>query len=181
LKPLFDKPSQACIGLGGNLDHPEAILRQALKALDRVSEVCVLKIASFYQTPPLGFASSESVPDFINTVALLETSLTPDELLSCLLELESEFGRERPSDGHMASRTLDLDLLFYDDVRVQHSDLELPHPRLHERAFVLLPLCEIVPQWIHPDFSQTCEELLEALPISALEGIQKLTSFSLTV
>jgi len=81
----------------------------------------------------------------------------------------------------MASRTLDLDLLFYDDISVQRSGLVIPHPRLHERAFVLLPLCEIVPQWVHPDFSQTCEELLKTLPLPALEGIQKLASFSLAV
>ena len=181
MNSLFEKSSKACIGLGGNLEQPEVILQDALKALDKIPGICVLQTASFYQTPPLGFSLSESIPDFINTVALLKTSLMPDELLRCLLELESAFGRERPSDGHMASRTLDLDLLFYDDISVQRSGLVIPHPRLHERAFVLLPLCEIVPQWVHPDFSQTCEELLKTLPLPALEGVQKLASFSLTV
>ncbi|MBI4293311.1 MAG: 2-amino-4-hydroxy-6-hydroxymethyldihydropteridine diphosphokinase [Betaproteobacteria bacterium] len=133
------------IGLGANLGEPGEQLRSAIKALGRAADSRVLAVSSFYASAPLEFASQ---PDFVNAVAKLDTVLAPHALLETLLAIERAFGRRRSFHG--APRTLDLDLLLYGEQVIAEPDLQVPHPRMHERAFVLAPLAEIAPECVIP-------------------------------
>lgn len=133
---------QACIGLGANLGDAADTLRRAVEALARHEGVVVRAVSRFYRTPAWG---KEDQPDFINAVALLETSLAPRALLERLLTVEAEFGRHRPSGERWGPRTLDLDLLLYGDAVIDEPGLQVPHPHLHERAFALVPLLDVLP------------------------------------
>jgi 2-amino-4-hydroxy-6-hydroxymethyldihydropteridine diphosphokinase len=152
------------VGLGANLPSaagaPRATLEAALAALER-DGVRVAARSRWYRSAPLPRSSQ---PDFVNGVASIETHLEPRDLLALLHRIEARFGRVRHQAN--AARTIDLDLLAYHD-RVtsgEDGDPILPHPRLHERAFVLLPLAEIAPDWRHPRRGLTARELAAALP-----------------
>jgi len=132
--------SLAYIALGANLTDPVAQIRAAFVALGTLPESRLLRTSSLYRTAPVGIHGQ---PDFINAVAAVDTTLTPQALLDALFAIEAQFGRRR--DFHLAPRTLDLDLLLVDDQVVDSPKLHLPHPRLHLRAFVLAPLVEIAP------------------------------------
>ena len=136
--------SQAFVGLGGNLGDSVAMLTAALRALDALPQTRVMRASKLYRTAAWGVTDQ---PDFINAVALLHTRRTPRQLLEDLLEIERHAGRHRLEDGsdRWGPRTLDLDLLLYGDARIDEPGLHVPHPRLHERAFVLVPLAEIAP------------------------------------
>ncbi|MBU0622920.1 MAG: 2-amino-4-hydroxy-6-hydroxymethyldihydropteridine diphosphokinase [Gammaproteobacteria bacterium] len=155
----------AFIGLGSNLSDPVAQVSHALDALDGLPQTRVLKRSSLYRSAPVGFLEQ---PDFINAVAQLETGLTPRELLDALLALEHECGRTR--EFRNAPRTLDLDVLLYDDLVHHEHGLTIPHPQMHLRAFVLQPLLEIAPDCVIPgvgpaaDMASRCEgQALERL------------------
>jgi 2-amino-4-hydroxy-6-hydroxymethyldihydropteridine diphosphokinase len=128
------------VGIGSNLESPRALVEAALAELDRVPETRVVKRSSLYRSAPVGFASQ---PDFFNAVAELSTGLPAERLLAELQRIEASHGRVRSFRD--APRTLDLDLLLYDDEVRRSPSLTLPHPRMHERAFVLEPLVEIAP------------------------------------
>ena len=130
----------AFIGLGSNLGAPGAQLRGAIAALAELPQTRLVAASSLYRSAPLG---NPDQPDFVNAVAQLATALAPQPLLAALLEIERRFGRERSFRN--APRTLDLDLLLYDARRIAEPGLEVPHPRLPRRAFVLAPLVEIAP------------------------------------
>jgi 2-amino-4-hydroxy-6-hydroxymethyldihydropteridine diphosphokinase len=130
----------AFIGLGANLGDPQGQVRRALVALGQLPEMRVVAASSLYRSAPIGVGPQ---PDFVNAVARIETTLGPWVLLEALLVEEARFGRERPSPG--AARTLDLDVLLYEDRVIAEAGLTVPHPRMHERAFVLAPLVEIAP------------------------------------
>jgi 2-amino-4-hydroxy-6-hydroxymethyldihydropteridine diphosphokinase len=132
--------SLAFVALGANLADPAVQVRAALAALTDLPESRLLRASSLYRSAPVGIRGQ---PDFINAVAALETSLTPHALLAALFAIEAQFGRRR--DFHHAPRTLDLDLLLYDAQVIDTPDLQVPHPRMHLRAFVLAPLVEIAP------------------------------------
>ncbi len=134
---------QACIGLGANLGDAADTLREAVEALDHREGITVREVSRFYRTPAWG---REDQPDFINAVELLETSLTPRALLERLLAVETEFGRHRPDGERWGPRTLDLDLLLYGDAVIDEPGLRVPHPHLHERAFALVPLLDVLPE-----------------------------------
>jgi len=129
----------AYVGLGANLGDAQATLREALAGLGALADVRLLRTAPFYRTAPV----DASGPDFINTVACLRTTLSPWRLLDALQALENRHGRQRPYRN--APRTLDLDLLLYADDTIADERLLVPHPRMHERAFVLAPLADIAP------------------------------------
>ena len=131
----------AYIGIGSNLEDPRAQVVLAFEELARVPDTRAIARSSLYRTAPIGRTAQ---PDFINAVAAVETQLSPDALLRELQAIEARHGRERSLPN--APRTLDLDLLLYGDARIAKPGLTVPHPRMHERAFVLQPLLEIAPQ-----------------------------------
>jgi 2-amino-4-hydroxy-6-hydroxymethyldihydropteridine diphosphokinase len=130
--------SQVYIGLGSNLGDRQQHLRTALGLIARINSTTVKKVSSFHVTAPVGKIDQ---PDFLNAVALLYTTLTPHKLLSELLKIETKMGRIRTEKW--GPRTIDLDILLFDDLRIDTPDLTIPHPRMHERKFVLDPLKEI--------------------------------------
>ena len=130
----------AFVGLGSNLDDPRRQVALALGELAELPQTRVLGASSLYRSSPVGYASQ---PDFINAAAKLDTSLEPVRLLEALLAIEAAHGRRRSFPN--APRTLDLDLLLYADRKLDSAPLTLPHPRMHERAFVLKPLLELEP------------------------------------
>ncbi|MDT3707890.1 MAG: 2-amino-4-hydroxy-6-hydroxymethyldihydropteridine diphosphokinase [Thiobacillus sp.] len=135
----------ATIGLGANLNDPAAQVEYALDELGRLPDTRLLSRSSLYASAPVGYVDQ---PDFVNAVAQVETSLAPRALLAALLDIEHRHGRERSFRN--APRTLDLDLLLYGAAHFHEEGLELPHPRMHERAFVLLPLLEIASDTVIP-------------------------------
>jgi len=130
----------AYVALGANLGDPVATVKQAVEALKTLPRSRLLTASSLYRTAPVGLKDQ---PDFINAVVALETELTPAALLDELFAIEARFGRQRSVRN--APRTLDLDLLLHGEARSNHPAVTLPHPRMHERAFVLAPLAEIAP------------------------------------
>ena len=135
----MSQPVLAHVALGANLGDARATVRDAIAALDRLPQTRLLRASALYRSAPW----EASGPDFINAVAAIETGLGAHELLHALQALELQAGRERPYRN--APRTLDLDLLLYGDAIIDSPELIVPHPRLRERAFVLLPLAEIAP------------------------------------
>ena len=145
---LISVPSNpAFIALGSNLENPISQVRQAFDELDQLPSSKLLVYSSLYRSAPVGRLDQ---PDFINAVAKIETRLNPHELLSALLEIERRHGRTRKFPN--APRTLDLDILLYDDLKCQQHGLTLPHPRISQRAFVLQPLMEIAPDCHIPGY-----------------------------
>jgi 2-amino-4-hydroxy-6-hydroxymethyldihydropteridine diphosphokinase len=150
-RPVTDvKPAQrpevtAYVALGANLGDPAQALRDALQRLDRTPGIRLLKASSLYRTAPI----DSSGPDYLNAVAEVATMLTAPALLAALQAIEQAHGRERPYRN--APRTLDLDLLLYGAARIESPHLTVPHPRMWERAFVLVPLAEIAPKTVSPD------------------------------
>jgi 2-amino-4-hydroxy-6-hydroxymethyldihydropteridine diphosphokinase len=134
----------AYVGLGSNIGDREGMLRRALELLGRRARV--VAVSSFRETEPWGVAEQ---PDFVNAVAAIETELRPRELLDDLLSVERELGRVR-TGPRFGPRTIDLDLLLYGDLQLDEPGLTLPHPRLHERRFVLEPLFELDPALVVP-------------------------------
>lgn len=135
------RAAQAYVGLGSNLDHPRRQLAVALHRLARLPGTRLLAVSPHYRTAPLG--ASEPQPEYVNAVALVATRLGPRALLARLHGLERR--QKRVRGRRNAARTLDLDLLLYDRRRMRTSMLTLPHPRMHERAFVLRPLVDLAP------------------------------------
>ena len=161
----------AYIGLGANLNDPAAQVGDAFAELDRIPRTRLVARSSLYATAPVGNVNQ---PDFINAVAQVETALAPRALLAALLDIEQRHGRERSFRN--APRTLDLDLLLYGDARFHEDHLTLPHPRMTERAFVLLPLTEITPELTIPgrgraaDWLASCAE--QSVVVDASASVQ---------
>ena len=132
----------AFLGLGGNVGDSRAILDHAVALLDNGTDTKLLARSSDYQTPPWGV---EDQAPFLNLCLAVETTLTPQQLLHRVHEVERELGRNRAAETRWGPRTCDIDILSYDDLALNDPDLILPHPRMFERGFVLMPLAEIVP------------------------------------
>ena len=142
------------IGVGSNLGNKYENIRQARNLLHESSGVSVLKVSDLYTTEPFGNVPQE---DFLNCVFKIETSLNPEELLAFLNNVESALKRERTI--HWGPRTLDLDILFYDDLVIKTKKLTIPHPGIEKRLFVLIPLNDLIPDYIHPVLKKTCKAL----------------------
>lgn len=156
---------QVFIGLGANVGDVLKAIPQAMKELSEIPRTRLLAKSSLYRTAPVGI---ENQPDFVNAVAKLCTGLSAKELLGQLHVMERRHGRVRREKN--GPRTLDLDLLMYDDLVSSDSSMIIPHPRMHERAFVLLPLSEIAPEIVIPGHGPI-GELLSRLPI---QGVTRL-------
>ncbi len=140
------------IGLGSNLENPRAQVLQAISELDTLPQVKVVTCSSLYRSAPVGYLDQ---PDFINAVAELSTTLAPRDLLDTLLALEQRCGRTR--EFLNSPRTLDLDVLLYDDLQHHEHGLTIPHPQMHLRAFVMQPLLEIAPSCVIPGVGAVAE------------------------
>jgi 2-amino-4-hydroxy-6-hydroxymethyldihydropteridine diphosphokinase len=133
---------RAYIGIGANLGDRDATIRRALELLGAEPGIEIVAVSTLRETEPVGYLDQ---PRFLNGAAALETELPPRELLARLLAVEQALGRDRGSGPRFGPRPIDLDLLLYGSLRLEEPELELPHPRLHERAFVLEPLSELDP------------------------------------
>jgi 2-amino-4-hydroxy-6-hydroxymethyldihydropteridine diphosphokinase len=134
--------ARAYVALGANLGDRERTIRNGLDALGETADVRVVAVSTLRETDPVGFTDQ---PRFLNGAATLETILPPQELLALLLAVERRFGRHREGVAPQGPRTLDLDLLLYESLEIDEPGLRIPHPRLHERRFVLEPLAELDP------------------------------------
>jgi pantoate--beta-alanine ligase len=150
------------LGLGSNLGDRVSFLQQALAQLRGVPGIVVQRTSSFVETRPVGGPAGQA--NFLNAAALIETTLGPADLLATLQTIERNLGRERVE--RFGPRTIDLDLLLYGSEVIQTSDLTVPHPRLHERRFVLAPAAEIAPELVHPVARATLAQLLDKLPLA---------------
>jgi 2-amino-4-hydroxy-6-hydroxymethyldihydropteridine diphosphokinase len=135
--------TEAYIGMGANRAMPIVRIERALAMLALLPRTRLTAVSALYRSAPVG---DRRQPPFINAVCRLATTLPPGRLLACLLDIERRQGRVRRKDRRFGPRTLDLDLLAYGDVALERLGLRVPHPRLHERRFVLLPLCELTPE-----------------------------------
>ncbi len=149
----------AAISFGSNLGDRATTLASAIASLRRLGRV--VAVSSFLETDPVGYLDQ---PRFLNGAAVIETDVEPHTLLDVLLAIEQQHGRDRGHGIQKGPRTLDLDLLLYDDSVVHTRFLTVPHPEMHVRRFVLGPLAEIAPAWVHPTLHRSIQELLEALP-----------------
>ncbi len=155
----------AYVALGANLDRPARQIQTALTELGNLADTRLVKVSSHYRSAAAGHPDQ---PDYINAVARLRTGLGPHALLDALLAIEHRHGRERTFKN--APRTLDLDILLYDHLILNDPGLHLPHPRMHERAFVLAPLVEIAPACSIPGHGR-CLDLLAVLDPSGLQRL----------
>lgn len=162
-----DDPVRAFVGLGGNQGDVETTLVEALWALDALPQTTLQRQSAFYRTPAWG---NTEQPPFLNAVVELRTRVTAPVLMQSLLAIEEKFGRVRSEAERWGPRVVDLDLLVYGDEVIDAPGLTLPHPRLHERAFVLVPLAEIAPGLVIPGRG-TVAELLAAVDVSGIEAI----------
>jgi 2-amino-4-hydroxy-6-hydroxymethyldihydropteridine diphosphokinase len=156
--------ARAFIGLGSNIGDREAHLRAAVEALRRAG-LAVPRVSRFIRTAPVGKTDQ---PEFLNGVAEVETELPPRTLLGLLLRIEGELGRVRSE--RWGPRIIDMDLLLYEGEVLREPGLEVPHPRMHERLFVLAPLAEIAPEVRHPALGKSAAELLREALSAARKG-----------
>jgi len=155
------------IGLGSNQGQSEELLNRALRAIDALEQTRIVAVSPAYRTPPWGVTEQA---EFLNAVAELETALMPAALLEALLAIEDSLGRVRVGE-RWGPRTIDLDLLVVDRREIDTLVLQVPHPRLHERAFVLVPLHDLAPELVIPGRGRVAE-LLEALGPEARADIK---------
>lgn len=150
--------TRSFILFGSNLGDKEALLEQACSSIINRCGMLVERSSAYY-SEPWGFEAEEW---FLNELLVVETELDPDNLMDTLMDIERELGRTRhPETPGYCSRTVDLDILYYGDQIVRTDKVIAPHPRLHLRRFALLPLCELIPDFLHPEFHLSQQQLLE--------------------
>jgi 2-amino-4-hydroxy-6-hydroxymethyldihydropteridine diphosphokinase len=164
---FMNEPITAYVALGSNVEHPPEQVRRALAELNHIGGSRVMRHSALYRSAPVGPADQ---PDYVNAVACLLTTLGPLALLRELQAIERSHGRVRGAE-RWGPRTLDLDLLLYDEISLNTPQLTVPHPRMHERGFVLVPLHEIAPE-LHVPGHGTVSELLARVPS---DDVQRLT------
>ncbi|MDJ0678234.1 MAG: 2-amino-4-hydroxy-6-hydroxymethyldihydropteridine diphosphokinase [Xenococcaceae cyanobacterium MO_167.B52] len=157
--------NKVVIALGSNLGDSRQTLEDALIALNQIPGIKVLKTSGWYQTKPVGPPQA----DYLNGCAILEVQQTPEELLSLLQATELQFGRVRGEKW--AARTLDLDIILYEDLILDHPLLKIPHPLFTERAFVLVPLAEIAGDWVDPRSENAIAKLAQNVDCSGVKKI----------
>jgi len=160
---------KAYLGLGSNLGDRLNNLKQALRLLESYRGIAVDKVSSIYETEPVGFKEQDW---FLNMTACITTSLSPRDLLIAINQIERELKRERII--RWGPRTIDIDILLFDDMVLDTPDLKIPHPEMHKRAFVLVPLKEIAPKAVHPILNKRIAELLDGLKMN--EEVRKIKS-----
>ncbi|MCC5643409.1 2-amino-4-hydroxy-6-hydroxymethyldihydropteridine diphosphokinase [Nostoc sp. CHAB 5824] len=156
----YAKPRRSAIALGSNIGDSQIILEAAIEILAQTPGIHLEARSNWYQTKAVG----PPQPDYLNGCVTLQVEITAQQLLEILLEIEQQFGRVRQE--RWGPRTLDLDLLLFDDFIVDTPNLQIPHPRMRDRAFVLVPLAEIAPNWIEPVSGCVIKELLKEVDCS---------------
>ena len=159
---------QCAIALGSNLGNSLATLEQSLKILSQTPGINLVAVSSWYLTKPIG----PPQPDYLNGCAILVVQQTPEELLILLQAIELQFGRVRNKETRWGARTLDLDIILYGDLIINNADLIIPHPRMKERAFVLVPLSEIATDWQEPVSQKMIAQLVSEIDCSGVELFQ---------
>jgi 2-amino-4-hydroxy-6-hydroxymethyldihydropteridine diphosphokinase len=153
-------PTSAYIAIGSNLGDRYATIDSAIAAIERIETTKILRVSSIIETPPVGEIEQGA---YLNGVLLIETDLDARVLLEEMLRIESEHGRDREHEQRWGPRTLDLDLIVFGDQIIDEPGLQVPHPRMHERSFVLIPLAEIAPDINIPTQNETPRQMLSAL------------------
>jgi 2-amino-4-hydroxy-6-hydroxymethyldihydropteridine diphosphokinase len=164
--------SRAILLLGGNMGNRMNLLGEARNLIEeRIGRI--VKSSSVYETEPWGFSSDLT---FLNQVVIIESAISPNKMLDEIHRIETKLGRKRNSSGY-EPRTMDIDILFYDHLTVNESDLIIPHPRLHNRRFTLLPLAEIAGEYVHPVLNERLDVLAkECNDTSKVDLIEKIES-----
>lgn len=151
--------STAYIAVGSNLGEKRSNCALGIDSLDQISEIAVTARAGFYKTAPVDYTDQDW---FVNTVVRIETNLAPADLLIRLKQIERDAGRDKKGI-RFGPRVLDLDIIFYDDLVLRTKALDIPHPRMHKRRFVLRPICDIDPTAMHPTLKMPVKSLLAAI------------------
>jgi 2-amino-4-hydroxy-6-hydroxymethyldihydropteridine diphosphokinase len=154
------------IGLGSNLENPQKKIKDAIQLINKIDDVTINLTSSLYETPPVGFLDQ---PNFINAVVQISSTINYNELLIKLFDIERIFGRIRKEKN--GPRTLDLDILLFDDLILESESLIIPHPRMHERLFVLIPLLEISPAIIIPKYG-SASSLVSKLKMQNIKKVE---------
>jgi 2-amino-4-hydroxy-6-hydroxymethyldihydropteridine diphosphokinase len=154
------RSAQAILALGSNIEPRRATIEQACQALRQISGISNLRVSTLQETAPVGVPESERHLLFLNAVAVCETSLSAEELSEAVHRIEASLGRQR-SGSYGAARTIDIDIIALGELIMATPALTLPHPRAHQRAFVLAPLAELLPDYCLPGQHQTVTELLQ--------------------
>lgn len=162
--------TRAYISLGSNMGDKVAALKQAIELLRAHEGIQVIRVSSIYDTDPVGYEEQDV---FMNIIAEVETALTGEELLTVCQSIEEELKRVRVV--RWGPRTMDLDIILYDDQVIDSPTLTVPHPRMHERAFVLVPLVELNEQLVHPVYQKTVEQLLSETGYDGVRLFEKWT------
>ena len=167
---LSARRSTVYVALGSNMDQPVMHVQRALRDIDELPETALLRISTMYETAPVGITDQ---PVFVNAVAQVSTTLSPHDFLNRLHAIEAQHGRVRSSltDEKNGPRALDLDILIFDELQIDEGGLTVPHPRMHERAFVLVPLVEILPTIVIPGKGMA-KNFLAALDTSGVSHIR---------
>ena len=152
------KWNKVYIAAGSNLGDKEETLKEAIYKIDKRKDCVVTKVSNFYTTDPVGYEDQDK---FVNCVFEIDTLQTPSELMDTLLEVEKDFKRERII--RWGPRTLDLDIIFYDDIISYDEHILIPHPRAHERQFVMKPMCDINPYYVHPIYRKRVMDISSEL------------------
>lgn len=159
-------PTSAYIAIGSNVGDRLATIDSALAMLERIDGIEITKRSTIIETDPAPGSNPPDQPRYLNAVIEVQTSLSPQELLAACMEVERRHGRDRTQGERWGPRTLDLDVLLYGELVCAEPGLILPHPRMHQRRFVLQPLSEIAPEHVHPTLGKTVQCLLEELASS---------------
>ncbi|OYD92218.1 2-amino-4-hydroxy-6-hydroxymethyldihydropteridine diphosphokinase [Nostoc sp. 'Peltigera membranacea cyanobiont' 213] len=171
----YTQPKRSAVALGSNIGDSQTLLEAAIQTLAQTPGIILEARSNWYQTKAVG----PPQPDYLNGCVTLQVEMLPQQLLEILLGIEQQFGRVRQE--HWGPRTLDLDLLLYDDFILDTPNLQIPHPRMRDRAFVLVPLAEIAPDWIEPVSGCVIKGLLKEVDCSdvcLIDGQLKLPSLN---
>lgn len=150
----------AYLCLGSNLGNRLKLIEQAISFLELVQEIKVIRTSALYETEPWGLKNQNW---FLNIVVEIKTSLSPQDLLLKCLKIEETLGRNRENEQRWGERTVDIDIIFYGKDTINTQNLVIPHPRMNERAFVLVPLLELIPDFVHPVLNKTISQLYDEL------------------
>ena len=161
------KISEVYISVGSNRGNPKANVNRCIDEIKKTEKITFKNISPYYLTSPMDYFDQ---PKFVNCCVHLETEMEPAEFLRTMQAIENKIGKGK--EFHSGPRKIDIDILLFDDLILINNDLRIPHPRLHQRRFVLVPLMDLNKTLVHPELNQTVEEILNNLPDNPLETVE---------